>query len=55
VAERRGPPTGSPSPRDPELAPEDEPVVTGALFLCMVMLILIAGAWLVMFRLLVGH
>jgi hypothetical protein len=27
----------------------DEPVVTGALFLSMVMLILIVGAWAVMF------
>jgi hypothetical protein len=43
------PATGSPSPRDTEIAPEEEPVVTGALFLSMVMLMLIAGAWVVMF------
>ena len=34
---------------------DDEPVVTGALFLCVVMLILIAGAWAVMFRTLAGR
>ena len=43
------PATGSPSPPDTEIAPEEEPVVTGALFLSMVMLMLIAGAWVVMF------
>jgi hypothetical protein len=41
--------TGSADRHDTELAPEEEPVVTGALFLCMVMLMLIAGAWAVMF------
>jgi hypothetical protein len=45
----RAPAPGSPSPRDSGTAPEEEPVVTGALFLSMVMLILIAGAWAVMF------
>jgi hypothetical protein len=45
----RAPATGSRSPRDTEIAPEEEPVVTGALFLSMVMLMLIAGAWVVMF------
>jgi len=43
------PATGSRSPRDTEIAPEEEPVVTGALFLSMVLLMLIAGAWVVMF------
>ena len=51
----RNPATGSPSRRDTEIAPEEEPVVTGALFLCMVMLMMIAGAWIVMFRMLVGR
>ena len=45
----RAPVTGSQSSRDTEIAPDEEPVVTGALFLSMVMLMLIAGAWVVMF------
>jgi hypothetical protein len=45
----RAPSTGSSSRRETEIAREEEPVVTGALFLCMVMLVLIAGAWVVMF------
>ena len=51
----RGPATGSASPRDTEISPEEEPVVTGALFLCIVMLILIGGAWVVMFNTLAGR
>jgi hypothetical protein len=54
-ADDRAPATGSSSPRDTEIAPEEEPVVTGALFLSMVMLILIAGAWAVMFWTLLGR
>jgi hypothetical protein len=49
----RAPSTGSTSPRETETTKEEEPVVTGALFLCMVMLVLIAGAWVVMFMTLV--
>jgi hypothetical protein len=45
----RAPATGSASPRETEMAKDEEPVVVGALFLSMVMLILIAGAWAVMF------
>ena len=41
--------TESPRPSETEISPEEEPVVTGALFLSMVMLMLIAGAWIVMF------
>jgi hypothetical protein len=41
--------TGSTRPSDTDMTPEEEPVVTGALFLSMVMLMLIAGAWIVMF------
>jgi hypothetical protein len=50
--DRRVPATGSSSPRDTKTASEEEPVVTGALFLSMVLLILVAGAWIVMFRML---
>lgn len=53
--ERPAPPTRPSSSQDTQLAPEEEPVLIGALFLCMVMLILIAGAWVVMFRLLLGR
>lgn len=49
MTENKAPATGSTSPKDTEIAPEEEPVVTGALFLSMVMLMLIAGAWAVMF------
>lgn len=45
----RAPATGSAPPRETETVKEEEPVVVGALFLSMVMLILIAGAWVVMF------
>ena len=37
----------SSSPHGP--GKDDEPIVVGALFLSMVMLVLIAGAWAVMF------
>lgn len=47
--------TGSTSPGDTELAPGEEPVVTGALFLSMVLLMLIAGAWVVMFITMIGR
>jgi hypothetical protein len=46
----RAPVTGSASARDTEMSSEEEPVVIGALFLCIVMLILIGGAWVVMFN-----
>lgn len=46
---QRAPATGSSRPSETEMTPEEEPVVTGALFLSMVMLMLIAGAWIVMF------
>jgi hypothetical protein len=52
---QRAPATGSSSPADTEISPEEEPVVTGTLFLCMVMLMLIAGAWALMFRTLIDR
>jgi hypothetical protein len=45
----RAPATGSTRPSETELVPAEEPIVTGTLFLSMVMLMLIAGAWIVMF------
>lgn len=41
--------TGSTWPEDTELAPEEEPVVIGTLFLSMLLLIGIMGAWIVIY------
>ena len=41
--------TGSDYPEDTELSPEEEPVVTGTLFLSMLLLIGILGAWFVIY------
>lgn len=41
--------TGSDYPQDTELSPEEEPVVTGTLFLSMLLLIGILGAWFVIY------
>lgn len=41
--------TGSDFPEDTELAPEEEPVVVGTLFLSMLLLIGILGAWFVIY------
>lgn len=44
------PATGSPAPSQTELAPEEEPVVTGTLFLTLVILMIIAGFWVVIYQ-----
>lgn len=41
--------TGSDDPEDTELSPEEEPVVIGTLFLSMLLLIGILGAWFVIY------
>ena len=43
------PATGSWEPLATELAPGEEPVVTGTLFLTMIMLMIIAGIWFIMY------
>jgi flagellar biogenesis protein FliO len=47
--------TGSGDPRDTELAPEEEPVTTGTLFLTIVLLMIIGGIWVVMYGFLLGR
>jgi hypothetical protein len=46
------PATGSPLKRDTELAPEEEPVATGTLFLMIIFLMLIFGIWAILYALL---
>jgi hypothetical protein len=49
------PATGSNDPQASELAPEEEPVVTGTLFLTMIILMLIGAVWGVAYYLLVSR
>jgi hypothetical protein len=46
---------GPGDPPSPNLAPEDEPVTTGTLFLTMIILMVIAAVWVIMYRLLLGR
>jgi hypothetical protein len=43
------PGTGSADPRETEIAKEAEPAIPGTLFLTTVLLMIIAGVWIVMF------
>ena len=43
------PPTGSADPSKTELLPEEEPVVTGTLFLVMIILMIIGAVWVIMY------
>jgi hypothetical protein len=47
--------TGSTSPEETELAPEEEPVVIGTLFLSMLLLIGIMGAWIVIYLIMLNR
>ena len=47
--------TGSTSPEETELSPEEEPVVIGTLFLSMLLLIGIVGAWIVIYWMLLNR
>ncbi|HSL70616.1 MAG TPA: hypothetical protein VK864_10275 [Longimicrobiales bacterium] len=47
--------TGSTAPEATELAPEEEPVVIGTLFLSMLLLIGVAGAWIVIYWMLLNR
>lgn len=49
------PGTGSADPRRTELAPEEEPVTTGTFFLTLVILMIIAAVWLIMYRRMLSH
>ena len=46
------PATGSSDSPSPNLAPEEEPVTTGTLFLTVVILMVIAAVWVIVYRLL---
>jgi flagellar biogenesis protein FliO len=43
------PPTGTADPGKTELSPEEEPVVTGTLFLVMIILMIIGAVWVIMY------
>jgi hypothetical protein len=49
------PATGSAAAADTELAPEEEPVATGTLFLSMVILMIIGAIWVVSYGLLMNR
>lgn len=46
---RSAPATGSTDPQETELAPEEEPIVSGTLFLNLILLMLIFGFWIIMY------
>lgn len=46
---------GSTDPRETELAPEEEPVTTGTLFLTMIILMIIGAIWITIYLRLVGR
>jgi hypothetical protein len=46
------PATGAVDPRQTELPPEEEPIVTGTLFLTMLILTVIGAVWIVVYSLL---
>jgi hypothetical protein len=43
------PATGSADPAKTELAPGEEPVTTGTLFLTMIILMIIGGVWVIIY------
>jgi flagellar biogenesis protein FliO len=43
------PATGSDDQRDTELRPDEEPTTTGTLFLVMIILMIIAAIWVIMY------
>jgi hypothetical protein len=47
--------TGPGEAPSPTLAPEEEPVTTGTLFLTMIILMVIAAVWVIVYRLLLGR
>lgn len=49
------PSTGSSDPQQTELKPEEEPVVTGTLFLTLLFLMLIFGFWVMMYLILLNR
>lgn len=49
------PATGSTDPRDTEMQPDEEPVVTGTLFLTLLFLMLIFGFWFMMYMIMLNR
>jgi hypothetical protein len=49
------PATGSPDPAETELAPGEEPIATGTLFLSMVILMIIGAIWVVTYGFLLNR
>jgi hypothetical protein len=49
------PGTGSADPADTEMARQEEPSIPGTLFLTIVLLMIIAGVWIVMFLFLLAR
>jgi hypothetical protein len=49
------PSTGTSDVRKAELAPEEEPVTTGTLFLTMIVLMIIGAVWVIMYARLVDR
>jgi hypothetical protein len=49
------PATGSSDPHDTELAKQEEPPIPGTLFLTVVLLMIIAAIWIVMYILLLAR
>lgn len=47
--------SGSGDPLSLELGPEEEPVTTGTLFLTMIVLMVIAAIWVIVYGLLIGR
>lgn len=43
------PATGTPDPAQASIAPGEEPVATGTLFLMIVLLIIVAGIWTMLY------
>lgn len=49
------PATGSTDPKDTELRPEEEPIVTGTLFLSLLFLMMVFGFWLMMYLIMLNR
>jgi hypothetical protein len=50
--DRKSPATGTTDREETDLHPATEPVVTGSLFLTLLILVIIGGVWIIMYNLL---
>ena len=53
--QQTAPAAGTTDPARTEMAPEEEPVTTGTLFLSMIMLMIIGAVWLIMYVMLLDR